>query len=902
MRATCEACGELQPPDWKPGEQCVHCGRAVRRDVRCFWCAKRTPLAKFCRGCGAAVVEETLYGAARMLKDAGTDRFTIPKMLRELEPDQIENFSRIYQRHAVAVARHVDEVRFLERFLFQKTFSAALEDDLVPQLPWADEALARLSAPPLPPGDDRATVRTIGESSPFPVSRQLAALARVRLDDWKALDEAHSILGSGDAALRAEAALAVSGWRVRSAYGRFRREERLVEELERSTFRLPAAVRLGLIGRGDPDLLREALASPDRETAFAAALALGDVDRLRAALGGDDLEKIAAGQKLIELGVIQVVEEPIRKSPIEVQRELVESLVRRKEPAPEMAGTLLEIVETTGDKTLRERAARVLCRRLDPAMALRIARAAKGERYIFQSLLSEDAALPPETVSELGAFLVENAFFTMSQYGLKEAGERGALPDAFVPARFGRADGKTRQELLRLAEAQLGARQDEGLHRFVMNVVFGPYDAETRAAAWWCLSRGYRHGGDPRGEGPLRLAVAPLTRFFGSPEAFAPKLAAVLRDPATLKEVGLYEFLAHLLGSAEPVLATHDLVRALLEAVKGDYWAYLVDAMIDFLGLAGEDPRWRDEVIAGLEALGKKGNYHWERTLRRLKLSAHGLPDEPEWPGLPSEFVPERFGTATAAGRLALLRVAEQQLIHGEHPSLVPFLLRAALGPHEAEARIEALRIWSERGGRPFRLTRANVDGPIRPFLESLASALVDDAVLGDRPFREFLTELLEHPSDEAARDVASEEVDPFVRALLACAGKGPHDPLRHWAIQFAGKLGAHDRWRKEVVAGLERLASSLTGNLSASAKNALRDLAQPTPETPVRVARPIAPVAPAADVYAGKAREAERLGKELQEAAMRISFGPGSPEEKTREVLRLQAEFQERVRKLYGA
>ena len=307
MRAACEACGQLQPPDWKPGEQCVHCGRAVRRDVRCFWCARWTPFAKFCKGCGAAVVEETLYGAARMLKDAGTDRFSIPKMLRELEPDQIENFSRIYQRHAVAVARHVDEVRFLERFLFQKTFSAALEDELVPQLPWPEEARARYSAPPLPPGDDPARVKAIAESTPFPVTRSLTLLARVGLDDWKALDEACSLLGSGDPALRAEAALAVSGWRVRSACGRFHQEKQLVEELERSPFRLEAAVRLGLIGRGDPGLLREALASADRETAFAAALALGDVDRLRAALDGDDLRKIAAGNKLIELGIIKVV-------------------------------------------------------------------------------------------------------------------------------------------------------------------------------------------------------------------------------------------------------------------------------------------------------------------------------------------------------------------------------------------------------------------------------------------------------------------------------------------------------------------------------------------------------------------------------------------------------------------
>jgi hypothetical protein len=323
MRALCEACGAAQPPDWKAGDLCVRCRSSVRRDVRCFWCARWTPFAKYCRSCGAETAEERLYGPARMIKDAGTDRFTVPKMLRELDPDQVENFSRIYQRHAAAVARHVDDVRFLERFFFQKTFSAALEEELVPQLPWNEATLAALSGPPRPPAEDLPAVQSIADESPFGSTRQLATIARVRLDDWKALESAHSLVRSGDPAVRVEAALAVSGWRVRAGWGRFRREDDLVAELKRSPFKLPAAARLALIGIEDADLVREALASSDPETAFTAALALGDLDRLQAALKGDRLEQIAAGQKLIELGVIKVVEEPIRKSPVEVQQELV---------------------------------------------------------------------------------------------------------------------------------------------------------------------------------------------------------------------------------------------------------------------------------------------------------------------------------------------------------------------------------------------------------------------------------------------------------------------------------------------------------------------------------------------------------------------------------------------------
>src|SRR5258706_1562852 len=182
-RANGEGCGKAQPPDWKAGDLCSFCGKAVRHDIRCYWCAKWVPAAKFCRSCGAAGVEERLYGAARMLKDAGTDRFTIPKQLKDFDPDQIENFSRIYQRHAVAVARHVDELRFVERFLRQNHWSAALEDQLVPQLPWPEDMLARMSTPTAAPGDELATLRAIQETSPFEATGSLSRLARLRFGD-----------------------------------------------------------------------------------------------------------------------------------------------------------------------------------------------------------------------------------------------------------------------------------------------------------------------------------------------------------------------------------------------------------------------------------------------------------------------------------------------------------------------------------------------------------------------------------------------------------------------------------------------------------------------------------------------------------------------------------------------
>jgi hypothetical protein len=894
MRAVCETCGAAQPLDWSAGDLCSACGAAVRRDVRCFWCAKWTPPGKFCRSCGAAVVEDALYGAARMLKDAGTDRFSIPKLLRELDRDQIENFTRIYQRHAALVERHVDDVRFLERFLHHRDFSAALEDSLVPQLPWPEETLERLDLGPRPAGGDLETAQAIAETTPFPLTKSLSSLVRLVLGDGKAWTAAAGVFRADDGALRAEAALVLTGWRIWAGYGRPRQDlAEIIDELRSSPFRLEAAVRLGLLGQRDEALLREALDSRDPETAFAAAVALDDVDRLQAALQGDDLQKSVAGSALIRLGVLKAVERVIEKSPLEVQTELVESVLRRKEPAPELGETLLGIVETTDDARLRERAARALCRGLRPEWALRIARAAGKDRHIFQSLLSEEAALPPETLSEVAAHLLDAGLFTSSQYGLTEAAQRGSLPDGFVPSRFAQSDDEVRRELLRVAEAQLGARMDESLHRFVMGVVFGPYPAKTRAAAWWALSRTYCHDGDPRGEGPFRLSKKSIERFFGPVRTFLPMLADVLRDRDTLKEVGVYEFLADLFSSAEPDFLpddedARDLVRAVLEAVRGDYWPGLVDGMIRFLGAAGTCGSWRGEAIAGLEALGKKGNYYWEKTLRTLRLSEHGLPDEPEWKDLPEDFVPSRFASASEETRALLLRVADEQLIHHQPPAVARWLLDVAFGPYTDALRLVAMERFDDRA--------RGVKASFAELLPGLGEVLRRPALLKDRLFGSFVQELLKD-ADPAALLAEEDAGESVVRALLDLAASGDRDlhNIRLYGIRLLGKVRDAGRWKDAVASGLCALRDTKGFDFASECERIL-------PREPERV-RPVpSRVEPeAANPWEAKQKEAERLGRELQEAALRISFGTDSPEEKTRRIMALQAEFQARIKELYG-
>ena len=268
------------------------------------------------------------------------------------------------------------------------------------------------------------------------------------------------------------------------------------------------------------------------------------------------------------------------------------------------ATLLLARVPSVFAAWLRERAARVLCLAA-PAAPWRIAQAAQGDRAIIQSLL-QAPGLAPEALVELGAWLIANRGFTMNQFGLPALAEKGLMPGSFVPSQFAAADQDTQRELCRFAEAQLGQADDEHLHRFLLRVVYGDHPAEIRSAAWWSLHRWYRQGGEIRGEGPLRLERAAIERFFDSVAIFVPKLTAVLGDHAALKEVGLYEHLANLLGYADEGIgrlivaeepAAHDLVRALLRIVaEPDYYAFLRSGAAKLLAQFVHHPRWRDEV------------------------------------------------------------------------------------------------------------------------------------------------------------------------------------------------------------------------------------------------------------------------------------------------------------------
>ncbi|SPF55875.1 hypothetical protein SBA4_750025 [Candidatus Sulfopaludibacter sp. SbA4] len=302
------------------------------------------------------MVEPELYGAARMLKDAGTDRFSVPRQLREFDAEQIENFTRIYQEHAVVAAHHVAQTAFLEQYLEQRHWSAALDDTLAAELPWSIERFEKMRSaarrvPEHLEGLDRA--RAIGESTPFRETWALATLARLALEDWTACNEAAQCLVTTDETILWEAALALSHWRVLRGPGSPADRRQLLDALRRCPLKEPAALRLALLG--------EPGGGPLPPEDFGAALVTGDVARLStAAHEGDPLMQFAAAQRLIELDAAAPAAGVLRSATPDRQLALLRLLERRKRPVPELKEALFEVAANAQERQVVDGAVRGL--------------------------------------------------------------------------------------------------------------------------------------------------------------------------------------------------------------------------------------------------------------------------------------------------------------------------------------------------------------------------------------------------------------------------------------------------------------------------------------------------------------------------------------------------------------
>jgi hypothetical protein len=637
MRTICEACSLPQPTDWRAGDLCVHCGKATRAESRCFWCTRWTPDGKYCRHCGAETVEERLFAAARMLKDAGTDRFTVPKMLQELPPDQVENFTYIYQRHGIVLARHIDDLIFLEKYLHQQQWSIDLEDQLIKDLPWSDEVVNRYTMAPLSPQGDLERVREIHRLSPFESTRALAAMVALRLglENYKPLPPQHlpndlpitMTSRSGDlppgkelllevrealhypeAQIRLEAALTLSHWRVLYSFGFPESRQDIFRELSQSNL---FAAQVGRALMGDTVELQyqtTTITNPDLE--FATALVSGDVDRLRAEMASERLRRLAAGLKLSDLGVYEPLAETLLTGDPELQWLLLQSISgnrRKKGPVPQLRDVFYQLLEESTYSRIVETSARMLSLEAENVNVMRILRAVENNPSGLQSLLQSD--LVKEDANAIAARLVELEQFKMSQYGLADLAKGGKVSDSFVSSQFPLASDSIRDQLCQFAEVQLLERGDEELHHFMIGVVLGPYSASIRGTAWSCLQRWYSRQ-EYGSTGPLKVSKEPVERFFGSMEVFLEKLINVLEDQSTLKEIGYAEFMSKLLKYHDdevlPELVKEErlsmrLKEVLLQVMRNpELWMLLRCSCADLLSLLAMHDEWVVEISRDL--------------------------------------------------------------------------------------------------------------------------------------------------------------------------------------------------------------------------------------------------------------------------------------------------------------
>src|SRR5262249_11555528 len=266
----------------------------------CAWCCARAH-GPVCDRCTAAILPAELFGAARMLVDAGVDRIALPERVRSLSPGQRAALAARFDAMWSAAQHRCDATRSgarcaaaqrgsdgrgsVEPFLVQKGFTQEVEDFLLARIPFSEPERTALGQGPL-----AADLAAIEQGSPLETNRQLAAIAL--LHQRKITRERFEIVRSaahGLGLLPAEAALALTRWFVRGTPGMpllGRWDLGGIQDTVRPLLQNPALAPYAAIAMGldDRDLLARGLASGDADLRFACALALRDEAELAAML------------------------------------------------------------------------------------------------------------------------------------------------------------------------------------------------------------------------------------------------------------------------------------------------------------------------------------------------------------------------------------------------------------------------------------------------------------------------------------------------------------------------------------------------------------------------------------------------------------------------------------------
>lgn len=462
------------------------------------------------------------------MKFYGADMFSIPRMLREMDPARVDTFRAVYGRHQAVAMRHVDELHSLEAELFDQHWSADLEEQLIPQLPWPDEQL-----------NAYAKADASGRNSPFPVTRALADLVALRRGDFALLNACTGLVSSD--ALGLEAALQLANWRVAgNTYlesARYAVIDRLRAVPEQPQ---PAIVRLSRVYLGDREATvpEDAITSADPEIRFFAALLARDERILEEALrSSNPLQQDVAALNLIRIGRAALVRELYVDADPARKKRLLDEINITKKAVPELHDVLFETILQQGPADrLSHAAARAIC--LGTPSHATAMRLAELRDWDILHIVALSKLADPETYREIGEMLVREDKVNFSRFAWTTLAGAGRMPHDFVERIFDSAPSATAQkELLRFAEKQLddlpGRPEGTSMERVLINAAFGDYDPTVIAEAWAGMHRINYHR-DYGSISPFPFKQENIERFWPMHE-FERRLARLQANEEALK-------------------------------------------------------------------------------------------------------------------------------------------------------------------------------------------------------------------------------------------------------------------------------------------------------------------------------------------------------------------------------
>lgn len=595
-RVLCNQCQTKQPKDWNIGNLCIECGGVVRQESRCAWCTKWTPAGRYCRECGSELMAFQYYGAARMLKRAGVDQFSLPKKIQELEAEQLDHFERLYQKSYAVMLQRIEEVRLCQKYLVQQDHTVTIEEFFMPLLPFNEEQFQRYS------GEQLITPEAIYQKTPVALIRALATLACLRSGifekseaEEKILHGAIELLNAPEKALALEAAFALGYWRIQ--FGSFGKNidwihvaEIAKNALDKQKLQLWAAAACWQAMSNKSTLLdktrlaaylQQASQSTDEDLRLTAALCLQNELIIASFLASNDESK----KNIVAIFLAKA--KSVHLLPYLVPHEtcLVQKVMYvLKNPLPEkFIPSLLHLLEHENLTIVRQ-----FFRILEPQLTSDIiaeitSKAVLGKNIgLFELLLKSKytASLP-----EIGREKIIRASLKIP-FGIEIAKLYASISiswsfPSFLIQKFQNAQGEILLLGVKIAEGQIYYFPAPDYRTFLFQTIFSCQDEKIIYEAILAFVRAEKHYSEHFEK--VLFNQKNIDSAFGIHD-FVLKFAQFLKRDSLLREVGVFEWIADFLGSYDYPL--EDLKRkndgvllsffdSLVHIIKTDYWLNL---------------------------------------------------------------------------------------------------------------------------------------------------------------------------------------------------------------------------------------------------------------------------------------------------------------------------------------